>query len=99
MSDKTGEKDRFLERMRQGLEELDGDIDELRVKANLGTMEVRERWRALMRRVERKRSALRSELRELRQSSSEAWEAVKASAEDAWSDLVETCDQVRKKLH
>lgn len=102
MSEKTngtGEKDRFVEKMRWELEEVESDIDELREMASEGTTEVRDRWKALLRRIERKRNALRSQLRELRQSSSEAWEAVKASAEDAWSDLMETCAEVRKKLH
>jgi len=97
-TDRTAEKDRFLASMRRELDEVEIDLDELRQRAEMGKGGMRERWKALMRRIERKRNALRSELRELRQSSGEAWEAVKASVEEAWSDLKETCDLVRKKL-
>ncbi|GAB4346608.1 MAG: hypothetical protein Kow0099_27940 [Candidatus Abyssubacteria bacterium] len=81
------QKEEYEQKMAARLEELNGQIEELKVKAEEARPELEARLREEIEQLEQKSEAARKKLEEL-----------KSASEEAWSDLKEELDEKMQEL-
>ena len=79
-----------LNRLRQEVDAWRARLDELRVQASLGRMELRDKKEELARNFEEARSSAARKLAELRKTGGQEIDAVARSIEVAWEGLRKT---------
>ena len=78
-------RDQYVEKMKQQLDELNGQVTKLEAKAKDANAEVRVKYDKQM-----------DELRELSIAAHKKMEEIKSSGEDKWESLVAEGDKVQK---
>lgn len=78
-------RDQYVQKMKQQLDDLNGQIDKLAVKAKGANAELRATYDKQL-----------GELRKLSKSAHEKMEEIKVSGEDKWEALVAEGDKVQK---
>ena len=90
----------FIEKLKGKLDELDSEFNQMQVKAEQASENVRHQWETRKLELKEKRTELQGKLEELRNESTTRWEDVKDSAEKTWDStkagLKDICDSLFK---
>ena len=92
------QKENYQQKIENQLNEWRADIDRLKEKAKYATAETKLKYQDNIDRLELRMDEGKSRLRELRESSGEAWEAVKVGADSIWDTMKATFAEVKEKL-
>jgi len=91
-------KDKYIEKMAQQLKEWSATIDELESRVIETSADVKAGYENRIRELKEKRDALSLKLRDLGETSGEAWNALKTGVETSWKDLKDAVSTVRDKF-
>lgn len=91
-------KDEYQKKLAAQLEELDGEIAELRAKGSELKDQAKDKWEQAIADLEQKRDAARVRAAEVGQSSGEAWQEVRKGAESAWEELHKSFQAAKQAL-
>ena len=80
------DRQKVMDRIHAEMNELEGKLETLRVKANLGKMDARDRFKELEKTFKEKSRPARTKLKELSSDSSEAWKDLAAGCEASWKE-------------
>ncbi|KZY27809.1 hypothetical protein A3725_16370, partial [Alcanivorax sp. HI0035] len=83
------DRNAFIEKIKGKLNELDNEFDQLQVKADKASEDVRHKWESRKLELKEKRQELAAWLDELRNDSNARWEDVKASVEKTWDSTLD----------
>jgi hypothetical protein len=83
----TDKKKAFEEKFDAQLKEWSAEIARLKVKANRAKAEVKIEYYKTLETLQVKQDAARTKLKELRSAGDDAWEDVKAGAENVWTEI------------
>lgn len=78
-------RDQYVQKMKQQIDDLNGQIDKLGKKAKVANVELRAKYDKQL-----------GELRKLSKSANKKMEEIKDSGEDKWEALVAEADKVQK---
>ena len=92
------DRNAFIEKIKGKLNELDNEFDQLQVKADKASEDVRHKWESRKLELKEKRQELAARLDELRNDSSARWEDVKASVEKTWDSTLEGLKDIKIRL-
>ncbi|MBD3644745.1 hypothetical protein [Alcanivorax sp.] len=92
------DRNAFIEKIKGKLNELDNEFDQLQVKADKASEDVRHKWENRKLELKEKRQELAARLDELRNDSSARWEDVKASVEKTWDSTLEGLKDIKNNL-
>jgi uncharacterized coiled-coil DUF342 family protein len=81
------DKKSFLQKLSEQLQELDTELDELKVKAHLAKADARDELQKQMEELRVKRDEAQIKLKELQGVGDEAWDEIKAGVEKSWGEL------------
>jgi len=91
-------KDEFQKKLAVRLEELDGEIAQLREKGRDLQDEARITWDRKIAELEVKRDAARVKLTEVGQSGEEAWKDLRKGAQSAWDELDKAIQEASREF-
>ena len=80
-------KEAYQEKVEAQLQQLQSQIDELKVKASLAKLEAKDKYNEELSDLNAKCETTRLKLQELKTKSDSAWEEMKAGLEKAWDEL------------
>jgi hypothetical protein len=92
-------KQEYQEQMEVQLTNLQTKIDELRVKAALAKADARDAYYEQIEALNPKYETARIKLQELKLSSGNAWEDIKAGMESAWDELQNAFSRAADRFH
>ena len=87
MTDVESTKNSYQEQAQTALEKLRGQIDELRVQADLASADARDRLKETLDSLRKRQAEAKVKLDEAQGAGAEAWKAVAAQAEQLVDDL------------
>lgn len=94
-----GEKrDEYVERLKDGIDRLNGEIDQLQARAERATEDVKGQYRDHVADLVVKRDAIKGRLVELKEASGTAWDDVKAGIDSAWEALGESVAAAKSRF-
>ena len=79
----------YIEKIKEKLDQWDGDIDEFEARAQQATEEFKYELEDQLNALRIQRDLARRKMSEIMDSSEEAWEDLKAGADEAWLNLKE----------
>ncbi|MZR61552.1 hypothetical protein [Alcanivorax sp. DP30] len=88
----------FIDKLKGKLDELDSEFNQMQVKAEQASENVRHQWESRKLELKEKRAELQGKLDELRNDSSTRWEEVKDSAEKTWDSTKAGLKDIRDSL-
>ena len=88
----------FIEKLKGKLDELDSEFNQMQVKAEQASENVRHQWETRKLELKEKRTDLQGKLEELRNESTTRWEDVKDSAEKTWDSTKAGLKDIRDSL-
>jgi len=94
--EKRGQK--YTRKLESKLKEWTALIETLRAKAKMAEVDVKIRYNREIGNLEKKKDVLEKGLKELKESSGEAWEAVKSGTEKAMSDFKQALEVALSKF-
>ena len=80
------DRKQLVDRILREIEEWEAKLEPLKLKAELGKMEARERFEALEESVTAATRPIRTKLKELKYETGEAWMDIAGGCESAWSE-------------
>jgi hypothetical protein len=80
------DRKQLIDRILREIEEWEAKLEPLKLKAELGKMEARERFEALEQTVTSATRPLRTKLKELKNETGEAWMDIADGCETSWSE-------------
>jgi len=80
-------KEEYIDKMAEQLKEWSGKVDELESRAGSAASDMKTGYAQRVRELREKRETVTRRLAEVRDSSGEAWEAMKVGVETAWSEF------------
>jgi predicted nucleic acid-binding Zn-ribbon protein len=92
------QKETYQQKIQEQLDEWRAEIDNLKQRAKDATAETKARYQEQIDRLELKLDEGKEKLKDLRESGSEAWDAVKEGADSIWDTMKATFAEVREKL-
>jgi len=93
------DRNAFIEKIKGKLNELDNEFDQLQVKADKASEDVRHKWESRKLELKEKRQELAARLDELRNDSNARWEDVKASVEKTWDSTLDGLKDIKNNLY
>ena len=91
-------KEEYIEKMAAQLKEWSAKIDELETTVATATADVKTGYEARIRELKEKREISSNKLRELKESSGEAWNVMTAGVETAWADFKTAFTAAKEKF-
>lgn len=91
-------KDEFEKMLKSKLETLEGEVRELREKAERLEQSARTKWAEEMSELEAKRKAAWEKLDRVATSTGEAWKSLREGATNAWQELEKAIHEARSKF-
>jgi hypothetical protein len=88
-------KEEYIDKMARDLEEWSLDIDEYKLRASRGPIDVQADYEQSIRNLQEKRDLLASKLRELRGFSGDAWTTLERGVETAKHELRDAFEAAR----
>jgi len=93
-----GTKEEFIDGMAAQLKEWSGKIDEMEAKVKKSADGAKTELNKQVEELKRKKAVAEAKLRQLKESGTDAWEAVRGGAEKAWMDLKESIHSAGEKF-
>jgi len=91
-------REEYIDKLAAQLKEWSAKIDELEIKARAAKEDAKTGYENQVSVLKKKREAATRKLQELKSTSSEAWDVVKAGAETAWADLMKAVNEAKEKF-
>ena len=91
-------KETYQQKIQEQLDEWRADIDRLKEKAKNAKAESKLKYQENIDKLELKMNEGKSKLKDLKESSAEAWDALKDGADSIWDTMKATFAEVREKL-
>jgi SMC interacting uncharacterized protein involved in chromosome segregation len=91
-------REEYIDKLAAQLKEWSAKIDELEVKARAAKADAKIGYENQVSELKKKRELATRKLQELKNTSSEAWDVVKAGAETAWADLMKAVNEAKEKF-
>jgi len=91
-------KDAYEKKMEAKIEEWQAEIDRLKAKSKQQTADSEIDFNEKVEKLEQKQETARSDLENIKNSSSDAWEDLKAGAEKAANDLDDAIKSAKKQF-
>ena len=91
-------REEYIDKLAAQLKEWSAKIDELEVKARAAKEDAKHGYENQVSELKKKREIATRKLQELKSTSSEAWDVVKAGAETAWADLMKAVNEAKEKF-
>ena len=91
-------KETYQQKIQEQLDEWRADIDRLREKAKNASAETKLKYQENIDKLELKMDEGKSKLKDLKESSAEAWDAVKDGADSIWDTMKATFAEVKDRL-
>jgi TolA-binding protein len=92
------QKETYQKKIQDQLDEWRDDIDRLREKARNATAEKKLKYQENIDKLEFKMDEGKSKLKDIKESSADAWDAVKDGADSIWDTMKATFAEVKEKL-
>jgi hypothetical protein len=91
-------REEYIDKLAAQLKEWSAKIDELEVKAKSATEEAKIKYDKQIKELTAQHEVAMKKLQELKSSSSEAWDVLKAGAETIWADMQKTLNEAKQKF-
>lgn len=91
-------KEEFQARMKNNLNELDREIEELKKESESKSVEVREAAKRKIQDVQRKRDELNAKYEAFEKSTGKAWTRMKSGMEKAWGEVRAAYGEAKSEL-
>ncbi|MFM7033875.1 MAG: hypothetical protein ACKOYJ_01590 [Planctomycetia bacterium] len=88
-------KDEFEGMLSAGLEKLEEEVRELRLKARSLEQSAREKWAEELAELDARQKAAREKLEDVARSSGEAWQSLRDGATNAWKEFEKAVRKAR----
>jgi SMC interacting uncharacterized protein involved in chromosome segregation len=88
----------YIDKLAAQLKEWSAKIDELEIKARAAKESAKAGYENQVSELKKKHETATRKLQELKSTSSEAWDVVKAGAETAWADLMKAVNEAKEKF-
>lgn len=98
MADTKQTREEYQKDMEARLSALGAELDKLKARANEVGAGAREQYEERMAALRSQMANAQEHLRELQQSSGEAWDSLKSGFEKAWNDLQQAVAQARERF-
>lgn len=82
-------RDEYLNRFKTKLDEWNAELDKLEAKSRQARADAKVDYERQLRELRQQRDELRRRYEEMEKASEQAWEQLRAGAEDAWRTLDE----------
>ncbi|EKF73008.1 hypothetical protein A11A3_15921 [Alcanivorax hongdengensis A-11-3] len=92
------DRNEFIDKIKGKLDELDNEFDQLQVRADKASENVRHQWETRKLELKEKREQLSARLDELRNDSSGHWDEIKANAEKTWESTRKGLKDIKDSL-
>lgn len=92
------QKENYQKKIESQLDEWRTDIDRLRARAKNATAETKLKYQENIDRLEVKMDEGKSKLKDIKESSGEAWESIREGADSIWDTMKATFAEVKEKL-
>jgi len=91
-------REEYIDKLAMQLKEWSGKIDELEAKARSAGADMKTEYEKQIVQLKGKRDEAMTKLQELKGSSAEAWDALKAGAESAWAEMKNAVTAAKEKF-
>jgi uncharacterized coiled-coil DUF342 family protein len=91
-------REEYIDQLAAQLKEWSAKIDELESKARTAKADVKTGYENQIKQLKDKRDAAMQKLQELKGSSSEAWDILKAGTETSWAELKKAVTAASEKF-
>lgn len=91
-------RDEYVEKLKVKLDEWNTDIDKLEAKAEHVKEDLKEKYHEEVNSVRQHRESVKGKLKQLAESSEEAWEELKAGTEEVLHKLNEAIEKAHSKF-
>jgi predicted nuclease with TOPRIM domain len=88
----------FVEELKTKLDEWNAEVDRLESKTEVIDAQYRARYRAAIQEIKGKVQQIERKLTVIRNSSTDAWEDLKAGVEGAWKDFEASLKQAKERF-
>lgn len=93
-----GNRDEYVRKMQAKLDEWNAEIDQLTIKANAATAELRKEYSEQIEALKARQAVARERIEELQQAGEGAWGDLKSGIELAWTAMGEALDSARSRF-
>ncbi len=87
----------FVEKLKAKIDEWNSEVDRLESKAEVVDVQYRARSRAAIQEIKGKVQQIERKLTVIKNSSTDAWEDLKAGVEGAWTDFEASLKQAKER--
>ncbi|HUW93889.1 MAG TPA: hypothetical protein VMV74_12045 [Bacteroidales bacterium] len=91
-------KENYQQKIENQLDEWRTDIDNLKLKAKSATAETRLRYDEQIDKLELKLTEGKSKLKDIKESSEDAWDSIKEGADSIWDTMKATFKEAKEKF-
>jgi chromosome segregation ATPase len=91
-------KEEYQKKIQIQLDEWKADIDRLKEKAKLASADAKLKYKENIDKLEAKMTEGKSKLKDLMESSGDAWDVVKEGADSIWDTMKATFSEVKLKF-
>ncbi len=91
-------REEYIDKLAAQLKEWSAKIDELEAKAHTVKEDAKTRYGEQIKELKEQRDTTVHKLQELKETSNEAWDIMKAGMETAWSDLKKAITEAKQKF-
>ena len=88
----------FVEKLKAQLDEWNAEVDRLESKTEVIDAHYRAQYRAVIQEIKGKAQQIERKLTVIRNSSTDAWEDLKAGVEGAWKDFEASLKQAKERF-
>jgi archaellum component FlaC len=81
------DKKSYLQMLAEQLQELDTELDELKLKAHLAKADAQDELQKQIEELRSKKEMAQGKLKQLQDAGDEAWDDIKAGVEKSWTEL------------
>jgi chromosome segregation ATPase len=96
--EKKEQKENYQKKIEAQLDEWRADIDRLKERARNATAETKMKYQESIDKLEHKMNEGRSKLKDLKESTGDAWDTVKEGADTIWDTMKATFAEVKEKF-
>jgi hypothetical protein len=91
-------KEAFQAALELQLRDIDARLEEMKLKASLAKLELRDEYEKQLQSLTAKRVAAQAKLNDLRQRAEGAWEDLRGATEKAWQDMRDTLERLATRF-
>jgi chromosome segregation ATPase len=92
------QKENYQQKIQSQLDEWRADIDRLKEKAKKASSEGKQKYQESIDKLELKMTEGRSKLKDLKESTDDAWDSIKEGADSIWDTMKATFSEVKEKF-